>query len=583
MRRWPLQLTLESRLHRFLAREEEDERRAHREVQAQPVDVRVMEGVCIRHARYVGQRGNQYVFEVEEDSSKFRAGDPVSVGDGDGSAATMPLAYAGYDADKRQLRLERDPYQQRAPIDLVSGREYCIDKRSLNLQDRLRGVVTEAMGTARVAALFEAGADAVQAGFDAARHERAVQALANRGLNEQQVAAGARAIATDSLYLVQGPPGTGKTRLLAEVVRALCERPVRVVLCAFTHRAVDNALLAIRRAHPTVAIAKVGSSRDSDVDLRAAGITVTEANRGELPAVGVVAGTCYQIAKLGEREKFHYAVFDEAGQLPIPHAFPAMLRAHRWLFFGDHKQLPPVVTGHHQDREASGSVFEYLHERHGSHLLDVTYRMNAGVCGLVSEAFYGGRLHPDPSVAARAMPFVPGGRHDDLLDPAHPVAWLRIDHHQPGQRSAEEAHAVGDIVEDLLRQHGIAPEQVAVIAPFRAQGRLVRSALQRKQLTGGDRVLVDTVERIQGQEREVVVLTLATGDPAALTRSDFFLSANRVNVAISRARSKVVLVASPHAFTALPMDVDALRTASLLRRLRDRMHVVDATRLYCGG
>jgi len=578
-----LQLTLESRLQRFLAREEEDERRTHREAQAQPVDVRVMEGLCIRHARYVGQRGNQYVFEVEEDSSKFRAGDPVSVGDGDGSGDAMPLAYVAYDANQRQLRLERDPYQQRAPVDLVPGREYCIDKRALNLQDRLRGVVSEALGTPHVAALFEASSDTAGAGFDAARHERALQALANRGLNEQQVAAGARAIATESLYLVQGPPGTGKTRLLAEVVRALCERPIRVVLCAFTHRAVDNALLAIRRAHPTMAITKVGSSRDSDAELRSASIAITDAKDKDLPKFGVVAGTCYQLAKMGENEKFHYAIFDEAGQLPMPHAFPAMLRARRWLFFGDHKQLPPVVTGHHEDREASGSVFEYLHERHGSHLLDVTYRMNAGVCGLVSDAFYGGRLHPDPSVAARAMPFVPGGRHDELLDPAHPVAWLRIDHHQPGQRSTEEAHAVGDVVEDLVRQHGIPPEQVAVIAPFRAQGRLVRSALQRKQLTGGERVLVDTVERIQGQEREVVVLTLATGDPLALTRSEFFLSANRVNVAISRARSKVVMVASPHAFTALPMDVDALRTASLLRRLRDRMHVVDATRLYCGG
>ena len=572
---------LEARLQRFLAREEEDERRSHREAQAQPVDVRVMEGVCIRHARYVGQRGSQYVFEVEEDSSKFRAGDPVGVGDGAGSGPTMPLAYVGYDANQRQLRLERDPYQSRAPLDLVSGREYCIDKRALNLQDRLRGVVTEALATPRVAALFEASPGGSGPGFDPARHERAVQALANRGLNEPQVRAGARAIATDSVCLVQGPPGTGKTRLLAEVVRALCEKPVRVVLCAFTHRGVDNALLAIRRACPKVPIVKLGSSRDTDAELRAASIVVAEASKAELPTVGVVAGTCYQIAKLGDAVEFHYAVFDEAGQLPVPHAFPAMLRAHRWLFFGDHKQLPPVVTGHHEDREAAGSVFEYLHDRHGSHLLDTTYRMNDGVCALVSDAFYGGRLHPDASVAARRMPFRPGGRHDELLDPAHPVAWLRLDHHQPGQRSAEEAHAVADVVEDLVRQHGIPPEEVAVIAPFRAQGRLVRSALQRKQLQGSERILVDTVERIQGQEREAVVLTLATGDPAALTRSEFFLSANRINVAVSRARTKFVLVASPHALTALPMDVDGLRTASLLRRLRDRMHTVDATRLYC--
>jgi DNA replication ATP-dependent helicase Dna2 len=421
---------------------------------------------------------------------------------------------------------------------------------------------------------------------DAARLSRAHEALATFGLNDAQVAAGAAAIATESLALVQGPPGTGKTRLLAAVVAALCRRTCRIALCAFTHRAVGNALLAIRAAAPELPVYKLASSSSDDHDeLRAAGVQIVDARRVKLPEKGcVVAGTCYQLAKLQDRERFHYTVFDEAGQLPIPHALPGMLRAQRWLFFGDHAQLPPVVATAHADRVASASIFEHLHERYGSHLLDTTYRLNDGVCRVVSDSFYGGRLRAAAAAAARRLPFRAGGRLDDVLDPAHPVVWLRLDHQQPGARSPEEANAVADVVEDLVRQHGVPPREIAVIAPFRGQVRLLRSAIQHKGLADVDELVVDTVERIQGQEREAVVVSLTAGDAAeSKGRGAFHLSLNRLNVALSRARSKAVLVASAHAFAALPHDADGLRMASRGKELCLRMHQVDLTRLYVVG
>jgi DNA replication ATP-dependent helicase Dna2 len=210
--------------------------------------------------------------------------------------------------------------------------------------------------------------------------------------------------------------------------------------------------------------------------------------------------------------------------------------------------------------------------------------MNDGVCRVVSESFYGGRVHSAPGVAERRMPFAAGGRLDEVLDPSQPVVWLRIDHRQPGSRSPEEAHAVADVVEDLVRQHGVPPGQIAVIAPFRAQGKLLRTAIEHKLLPGIEALVVDTVERIQGQEREVVVISLTAGDPAeSRGRGAFHLSLNRLNVALSRARTKVVLVASAHAFAALPHDADGLRMASRCKELRDRMASVDLTRLYVVG
>lgn len=583
-----MQLSLQQRLLRFLAREERDEQRANRELRAQPVELRVLEGECIERAVFEGQTGAAFVFAVDDNTSKFRHGDPLLAGDGVDLDGGAPLVYGSYDAARGELRCEVDPYVRDTQLAFEVGRAYVLDRRPLDLQGRLRDAVRAAFEQPELAAVLH-GEHVVRQ--DGGRFARALERLAGTGLNPAQIEAGAAAIATESLALVQGPPGTGKTRLLSAVVAALCGHSCRIALCGFTHRAVDNALFAIRRAAPGLPLFKLATSSNAGHPaLRAAGVQLVDPRRARLPEKGcVVAGTCFQLGKLADRERFHYAVFDEAGQLPIPHALPGMLRAHRWLFFGDHRQLPPVVTTAHADRAASASIFEHLHDRYGSHLLDTTYRMNDGVCGVVSATFYDDRLRPAPDVGARRMPFRSGGRLDEVLDPALPVVWLRVDHCQPGQRSNEEANAVADLVEDLIRRHGVPPGEIAVIAPFRAQVRLLRSAIQHKfpdkdGRAGLDELTIDTVERIQGQEREIVVVSLTAGDPTASDRRGaFHLSMNRLNVALSRARTKVVLVASSHAFRALPDDAEGLRMASRCKQLRDRLTAIDLTRLYVHG
>ncbi|MCA8953664.1 MAG: AAA family ATPase [Planctomycetes bacterium] len=575
-----MDLSLEQRLLRFLAREEHGERRALRELRAQPIDARVLEGECLRDARYLGERGGTHRFAVADNPSKFRPGDPVIVGDGIDLDGGAPLACGEYDAEKGELRLERDPYLRDVACDLEPGVDYVVDRRPLGLQGRLRDAVRAAFASEWIRGVLTGRHEVAT---DEGRRQRGRDGLAATVLNPSQVEAGAAAIGTESLALVQGPPGTGKTRLLAQVAVMLVRAGCRIAVCAYTHRAVDNALLAIRELGGELDIVKLDSSSTEGRErLRAAGIALADARRVTLPRQNVVVGsTCFQLGKLHDRERFHYTVFDEAGQLPIPHALPGMLRSQRWLFFGDHQQLPPVVTTSRADPLAASSVFEHLHRLYGSHLLDTSYRLNDGVCRIVSESFYGGGLRPSDCAAPRRMPFVAGGRLDEVLEPEQSVVWLRIDHRQPGQRSNEEANAVADLVEDLVRVHGVPPEQVAVIAPFRAQVRLLRSRIQQKALSGFDRITVDTVERIQGQEREVVVVSLTIGDPdASSRRGAFHLSVNRLNVALSRARTKAVLVASAHAFDALPSDPTALRMASLCKQLRDRIPQVDLTAVY---
>jgi DNA replication ATP-dependent helicase Dna2 len=197
--------------------------------------------------------------------------------------------------------------------------------------------------------------------------------------------------------------------------------------------------------------------------------------------------------------------------------------------------------------------------------------------------FYGGALRPAAGVAARRLAFAPGGALDEVFDPARGVVLARVDHEQPGMRSGEEAELVADLVAEAARRHRVPLGEIAVVAPFRAQVRAIRSAVQKRALGGDEQLVVDTVERIQGQEREVVIVSLASGDPDSLAqRASFFYSTNRLNVALSRARTKAILVGARGAFEALPHDVDSLRGAAAFRRLAAMVPQVDLTKVYAG-
>ena len=243
---------LMARLLRFLEREDADERRSHAELRSLPIDERVLEGECIRGATVEGSEAGRYVFAATENVSKFRETDAVLVGDGLDFGTGLSMSYADFDAERGRLFLEKDPYARVDLSVLEQGRVYTIDRRPLDLQNRFFDIVRAGFADERLAAVLEGRHELER---DEDRYVRAFENLRAAGLNEGQIRAGAGAIATESLALVQGPPGTGKTRLLAELLRALCAKGCRVAVCAYTHRAVDNVLFALRRLDAGVPLA----------------------------------------------------------------------------------------------------------------------------------------------------------------------------------------------------------------------------------------------------------------------------------------------------------------------------------------
>jgi DNA replication ATP-dependent helicase Dna2 len=143
-------------------------------------------------------------------------------------------------------------------------------------------------------------------------------------------------------------------------------------------------------------------------------------------------------------------------------------------------------------------------------------------------------------------------------------------------RSRTEAETVVELILALLA-HGISPEEIGVVVPYRAQSRLIRSLL-RRQINNDEimgRLVVDTVERMQGQEREVVLVSFATASPAfALQMADFLFQPQRLNVAVTRPRTKLILVGSHHMLGGMPKDPEQVERFALLRDLLDSCYTI---------
>ena len=371
--------------------------------------------------------------------------------------------------------------------------------------------------------------------------------------NDAQDEAVRLALAAADLALVHGPPGTGKTYTLARIVRELVDRGERVLLSAFTNRAVDNALEALRDQGFDEFV-RVGSETGVREDtlpylLETSGDPVERAN--ELREAPVVAATTASCGSRVMREaEFDVAVVDEAGQLTEPGTFLATNRADRFVLVGDHQQLPPVVRA---ENELRTSLFERLIERYpdAGVMLDRQYRMNQRVQWFSSTEFYDGALRPaTPAVAGRRLDDLPGVSTGALpADLRDPVSFRDPDGVQSGNANPAEAGAVADVVRQFL-DAGVDPADVGVIAPFRAQVAEISRRLPA--------VAVDTVDRFQGSAKEVVVVSFtATGE----VEGPIFEDHRRMNVALTRAKRSLVVVGDRAALESAPFYARLLRWA----------------------
>lgn len=408
--------------------------------------------------------------------------------------------------------------------------------------------------------------------IDFARYERAQTAAKKAGLNLSQVESVAQAYATDLYHLIQGPPGTGKTHVLANLVRLLVADGERVLVSALTHRAINNALNKIYSVDPALPVCKIGlSSRANDLKFPNYENFILS-GFGETCGGYAVGATPFALRtnRLSGVE-FDVIIFDESSQITLPLAIMGMLSGEKYIFVGDENQLPPV-TSLKGTGLANTSIFGYLGGRGIETMLNTTYRMNDVLAKWPSQQFYDNQLVPDESSRKRRLELKQtNGIWDHVLDPDSPAVFIDLRHRGNTTRSQKEAETIVELIEALLFAK-IPASEIGVVVPYRAQGRAIRNLLRQvlPEEEIAREIVVDTVERMQGQEREVILVSLTTSSAAFASQlAEFFFQPQRINVAVTRPRTKLVIVGSSNVLNAVPSDLIQQDWVELLRSLLD--------------
>ena len=379
-------------------------------------------------------------------------------------------------------------------------------------------------------------------------------------LNQEQLSAVSSMLEYPPIHILQGPPGTGKTAVLAATAIATARMNREVVIIANTHHAVNNALQKIRSIDKKATLIKVGAELKSeeldDTILKFEKFSeyyeYSYKNRRKKRTGHIIGMTIWSaITHLGLRHHSHFrpyiSLVDEASLMPLSYATILGKTSPSVCLFGDSQQMPPIFRPELENNDSSISILDYCSQKVEGvpvTVLHTTYRMNENITNVVSKSFYephGIALRSAESIAGNSFHsiFMESKGFDGSLAFAKPgISTLLCEEENEG-----EADAVVEMVKALLNE-GKQPKDIAVITPFRKQVRLIRA--KAKEIIHSEELpLIDTVERLQGQDVDCIMLSFASSSKAYIDSiRSFLFNPNRLNVMISRAKTKVIIFAS---------------------------------------
>lgn len=567
-----------AQLEAFIRREREAAAIQHAEMLERPLAEQVEAGEAIANLTLESTQGTELWLHAPRNDAKFRFGDQLRLRAQSGGGAPVDVVYMGDSRPRRRLVVRA------AGGTVLPAAPWVLEGKLVDMSDRLLeavGAIFEDPQRAAARTLLEGDMAPKQDPFAARRFRQRGEALK---LTPSQTDAFAQALACENYATIKGPPGCGKTYVIARIVAQAVADGLRVLVTAQTHKAVNNALAAIHKLDSNLTIVKYGSP-DVAVELDGGIRRVNRATADDPPIIGpgVVGAVLVAAGRLGQKlPPFDLVLCDEASQVTLPLAACGLMAGRRWVFVGDERQLPPVVIAPHEDDPCARSIFAHLHHPGAGVMLAETFRLNRGLTDWVSKEFYEGRLKSSMGSMMRQLKVRPGGDWRALLDPKQPLVIAQIAHTGHQSEAPPEAMVAAALIEELIRVHGLSPTEVGVLSPFRAQNRLIRAEVERRLgevlADGEGDVLIDTVERAQGQEREAIVVSLAASDPDYIRAVlGFWLSPERLNVMITRARTKCILLVSPEVLAVRTDDLGHVVLLNRLHRLFREMPVVDVT------
>ncbi len=355
----------------------------------------------------------------------------------------------------------------------------------------------------------------------------------------------------NSYLFIQGPPGAGKTYTSSHIIVELIKRGQKIGITSNSHKAIHNLLKKVENVAIEQGVQFQGIKKASrgNVETVFDGRFIQSETRTENMKrdADLFAGTAWAFSSSHFHGQLDYLFIDEAGQVATANVVAMATATRNIILVGDQMQLGQPVQGTHPG-EAGLSVLEFLLGDHSTIpaergiFLGQTWRMRPSICQFISDAFYDGRLTAHESTTGRSL---------DLQDvdlPNEGIVVIPAEHDGCSQKSVEEGEIIKAKYHALLgsgftdqdsSMRPITEEDILVVTPYNVQVNYLRSILP-------DYARVGTVDKFQGQEAPVVLISMVTSSAEDLPRHiEFLYSKNRLNVAVSRAQCLAVVVVSP--------------------------------------
>ncbi|XP_070025643.1 LOW QUALITY PROTEIN: DNA replication ATP-dependent helicase/nuclease JHS1-like [Nicotiana sylvestris] len=392
-----------------------------------------------------------------------------------------------------------------------------------------------------------------------------------KNLNDDQRRAILKILTAKDYALILGMPGTGKTSTMVYAVKALLMRGSSILLTSYTNSAVDNLLLKLKAQG--IDFIRIGRYEVVHEEVRENCLSMMDTHgleeiKQRIEQSKVVAVTCLGITSpLLSNKRFDVYIMDEAGQTTLPGKFTIQVSlgpltfASKFVLVGDHYQLPPLVqSAEARENGMAVSLFCRLSEAHPQAIctLQSQYRMCAAIMELSNALIYGHRLRCGSSQVEKAKikyTALPSGPTwiKEALNPDRPVVFINTDlllafetNDRKAVNNPMEANIIAEIVPRLLSR-GILEEDIGIITPYNSQADLIRQSVSTS-------VEIHTIDKYQGRDKDCILLSFVRSSENPRNYVSSLLGDwHRINVALTRAKKKLIMVGSCVTLSSVPL------------------------------
>ncbi|MFT6747209.1 MAG: ATP-dependent RNA/DNA helicase IGHMBP2 [Glaciecola sp.] len=424
----------------------------------------------------------------------------------------------------------------------------------------------------------------------------------NLSLNKRQNEALQHVLQAEDVAIVHGPPGTGKTTTIIESIKEVLKSESQVLVCAPSNAAVDllvsklsnSSISAIRIGHParvteealsftldaritvhkdyktlrqlkkkaeeyfvlsgkwkrnfgreerqqrTLLLAEARKLK-KDASKLSSYITSSIIEESQVICSTLVGASNMKLKGL----QFDTVFIDEAAQALEPAAWIPILKANRVVFAGDHQQLPPTVKSYEAGKGGlRTTLFEKAIQRNLENvMLNEQYRMNEQIMNFSSKQFYGSDLNANDKVAQWKI--FPDDLPVEFIDTAGTGFEEQVDAESRSTFNKEEARLLLNHFQEymlMMNEETKNKLSIGIITPYRAQVDCITQAIDDAGLSDGlkKQIKVNTVDSFQGQERDVIYISLVRSNDKG--EIGFLSDKRRMNVAMTRAKKKLVII-----------------------------------------